>query len=509
MIHANFEVSSPTGRPAISWRRRAMSRVFDAAGRIARNESFRRFSMATPALLIGLGLPLALPLLQADPGETRRFYEGVAAVAQQRGDTATAGVCLDRLYLLKTQLGFVSADFVYKLAKLSLDQGQVERADVLLEEVAPEVRAVHAPAHLLRAILLLRRTEGSRDALRVDRLRAEKHLRHALTLDPEMTSAHEILGQIALQGGDLARAEVHLERAAKANPALSYQLALVLNRQGRPESASFWTRQARDHFGQLTEKDPDNDNSRMLWASSEILLENHEEARTILTRGLARKNLREFHQLLANSYLIEAAALAKGGGLDQGPRLTLLEQALRHDPSNPKLPQQISEVLKVGGPGAEQLRGQLRTLLAGGQALTTAHLLLGYDAWEHGRRDEARLHWERALESDPRSTIVANNLAWSLATGPNPDLSRAQNLVNLALDLSPGEPTLLSTRGRILARLGRWKEALASLEAALPALPESRELHADLAAVYDALKEPGLAEQHRRLAQSPPKGQAR
>lgn len=509
MSHVISEVSSRSDLPAMPRRRRAIGRMVAAAGRIARNEAFRRFALATPALLIGLGIPLALPLLQMDPGETRRLYEAVAGLARERGDVATARVCLDRLVLLKQRSGFVPFDFVGKLAKLALDLGQAERADVLLEEVAPEDRAVYAPAHFMRANYLLRRTGEGKEVPRADWLRAERHLRYALKLEPEMSAAHEILGQIALQSGDLDRAENHLQHAAKANPALSYQVAAVLHRQGRSQSATFWAGQARDYFGRLSEKEPDNHGARMLWASAETLLENHESARAILSRGLSRSNLREFHQLLANSYVLEAAMLAKGGNPDPAARLALLENALKHDPGNSNLIEQISDILKGNGLGAEQFRGRLQALLAKGQALITAHLLLGYDAWEHGRVGEAKLHWERALEADPKSSIVANNLAWALATGTDPDLPRALSLINLALDHNPIEPSLLSTRGRILARLGRWRESLSSLEAALPALPESRDLHADLAAVYAALNEPGLAEQHRRLAETPPKGPAR
>lgn len=504
MNHAKSEIP---GRPAAPRRRWAILRVAEAAGQALRNQAFRRLLLATPALLIGLGVPLAIPALRADPGEIRRLYEGEASSARQHGDAATAGVCLDRLTLLKTQSGLTSPEFDYQLAKLSLELGQVERAEVLLEGVALEDRPVHAPAHLMRAALLLRRTEGRAEPTRSDGLRAERHLRHALALDPEMPKAHEILGQIALNSGDLARAEGHMRRAAKTNPGLNYQVALALNRQGQAQSAAFWARRASEYYSQISDKEPNNHAARMMWASSEVILGEHEAARTILDRGLALANIREYHQLLASSYLMDATEQAKNGKIDPGARLTLLEKALKHDPTNPNLVEQISEMLKGGGLEADRFRGQLRALLAEGQALTTVHLLLGYDAWEHDRPEEARVHWELAFEANPKSSIVANNLAWALATGPNLDLPRALKLVDLALDFHPAEPSLLSTRGRILARLERWKEAISSLEAALPAMPENRDLHADLAATYTALNMSDLAEHHRRLAvaMSPPK----
>lgn len=103
--------------------------------------------------------------------------------------------------------------------------------------------------------------------------------------------------------------------------------------------------------------------------------------------------------------------------------------------------------------------------------------------------------------------MVANNLAWALASQPEPDLPRALELIELALDGNPTEPNFLSTRGRILARLGRWKDALSSLEAALPALPNNPTLHADLADVYAALGSTELAAEHRQKAEIPPEGQ--
>ena len=46
-----------------------------------------------------------------------------------------------------------------------------------------------------------------------------------MALDPEMAEANELLGRTALQAGDLVRAQLHLQKAAKARPGLNYQVA--------------------------------------------------------------------------------------------------------------------------------------------------------------------------------------------------------------------------------------------------------------------------------------------
>ena len=54
-------------------------------------------------------------------------------------------------------------------------------------------------------------------------------------------------------------------------------------------------------------------------------------------------------------------------------------------------------------------------MLASGKSVAVAHFALGSDAYQNGRIDEARNHWEQACRVDPRMPELANNLAWLLA----------------------------------------------------------------------------------------------
>jgi len=52
----------------------------------------------------------------------------------------------------------------------------------------------------------------------------------------------------------------------------------------------------------------------------------------------------------------------------------------------------------------------------------------------------------------------------------------------------------------ILARLGRWRDALPDLEAALADSPDDVELHQSLASAYESLGDLDMAARHRRAA---------
>jgi tetratricopeptide (TPR) repeat protein len=67
--------------------------------------------------------------------------------------------------------------------------------------------------------------------------------------------------------------------------------------------------------------------------------------------------------------------------------------------------------------------------------------------------------------------VCCNNRAWELANGPEPrrDLSRALMLAQRAVELFPAGDVSLNTLGVVLYRLGRYAEAIATLERSLAA----------------------------------------
>lgn len=97
---------------------------------------------------------------------------------------------------------------------------------------------------------------------------------------------------------------------------------------------------------------------------------------------------------------------------------------------------------------------------------------------------------------------LLNNLRWAIAHAEPPDLDRALNLANAAHQAAPNHPDVLETRGQILAKLGRWKEAITDLDKALPAMPNRARVHDTLAPAYENLGVKELADEHRRRARA-------
>ena len=116
----------------------------------------------------------------------------------------------------------------------------------------------------------------------------------------------------------------------------------------------------------------------------------------------------------------------------------------------------------------------MQARIVDGKATSATHFVLGLDAFSRGNSDDARLHWEQAFRLEPNAAIVANNLAWMLAHGDCPDLTRALELANRAVEHRPKQPRFRGTRAFVLLKLNRWPEALTDLEASLASRSRTR-----------------------------------
>lgn len=464
-------------------------------GSWGRGLSFRLFLQGLPALLAGAGLIVLTVLSVTVPTwevEARYVEQGRAAF--QAKDYALAQTCFERACIQAGQ----RQDILYELALTAEALGQHERAALIMSQLAPASGQGYGEAHLWQAVRLLQvrpQTAGHRKA-------AESHLLRALSGEiKDRELAHVLVGELYLASGQLDLAEQHFLKGVKGRPVTRMRLAYLYQLRGDRERARREAGIAAEYFKTRTQKNVQDDFSRLSWADAVMFMDQFPEAVAILEEGLALSRKADYRVALGTVYAAWCDFQVRVRGGKEMDQLGLVEKGLAWDPNNILLLNRLAAVLAAGGQDAEQARTTLQAMLAQGKAAGVAHFMLGIDAWHAGRREEAQVHWERAIELAPHLTMAANNLAMLLSEGRRPDLPRAVQIINLVLEKTPDHPVYRDTRGRIYIKMGKWREALADLEMALSKSPPgSASLHLALATVYDQLGVGAMAQEHRRLA---------
>ena len=131
-----------------------------------------------------------------------------------------------------------------------------------------------------------------------------------------------------------------------------------------------------------------------------------------------------------------------------------------------------------------------------------AHFALSNIFWVEGEKEKAKWHIETAYRLDPHFPVITNNLAWILANTDPPDLERAQELAENALQFLPNNPDALDTYGTILMLRKNYNEAIPILQKALSNARTPQKLHKKLAVCYQEINQPELARLHRKKAVS-------
>ncbi len=459
-----------------------------------RGRSFRLLFQGLPALLLGGTALVMATTVSLTPGqELETRYLQKAKDAFRAKDYPLAMTCYDRLaHLAKDR-----PDILYGLALTAEAQGLEEWAGILMSDLAPLDRQGFAEAHVWWARRLLLGPNASPQT----RKAAEAHLLRALEgALQDREQVHGLLGELYLNAGQLDEAELHLLKAVKAKPQLRLRLAQLYVLRGKPNRARSEAELAVSIFRAWAKADLYEVEARLIWANATLFLDDFAAAVAILQEGLSVTANPLYRAVLARTYLAWSDAIARSSTPDRGEQLALLEKALTADPGQMDVLMRLWAFTKGKGAEADQARANLRAQLANGKGSALVHLALGMDAWEQGKHEEGLLHLEQAYRLAPQMGVVANNLAWVLANAQPSDLPRALTLMNTVLERWPNEPLYRDTRGEVLVKMGRWKEALTDLQAALPGYPNNTVLHQRLAEAYEHLGVPEMAAEHRRLA---------
>jgi tetratricopeptide (TPR) repeat protein len=408
---------------------------------------------------------------------------------------------LERTQVKGPEKGEQRGGYRFNLALSMLGLGRVKEAQALLTSLVPLDGQGYAPAHLYIARAVLSQTNVPPAAMGV----AEKHLLRALDLDPaseDAMDAKEMLGHIYIRVGLWDRAKKYLLEVVPKRSEASLPLALVLMAQGEEAQARAYAERAAKHFADKVAKSgADDPRMRMGWAEALVMLQNYEMALSVLETGAKESSAQVYGPAIAG---VCAAWLQspQEAPRDVAGRLKLVQQGLQFDPRNELLLKELVKLTHQSGKEAETAREAVTKLLSeGGKDTASLHFFLGLDAWERGDKEKAREHMDLAYETDRLVPTVANNMAMVLISTDKPDCERALSLVEPIIAKFPDNPNFRDTRGLIYLKLGRYREAIADFEFALPKLQSKAGAHAALAEAYQKLGLKDLAEEHRRRAQ--------
>ncbi len=431
-------------------------------------------------------------------GSNLRDY--VRAIYQREGerrltaasDFVGARPCFERVLALDAE----NPAALHGLALCLDGTGHSGDAAALMARLAPADQTGYYPAHLWQAQRLLQAAAPTA----ADRRLAEVHLQLALKLQPHEAGAHALLAQLYWHSARYNEAEPHLVSAAPAAPALHLRLAELHVARREWEQAAKEADLAVPFFRDRCGSAPQDLPAHVFWAEAEMLAGRHAEAVRILQAESGSADQPVYLQTLGRVYASWAAAVERDAKADPAQRLQLVEEGLKYDAGNSDLLSALTPERTRPGEAAKT-RTLLLRLISDGRAPAAANLILGMDAWQRHDFAAARVHWETALRLAPQLNLAANNLAWLLAHEEPRDLTRALALIDAVLERAPHEPRFRGTRGAILARLGRWREALPELIAALPASRASAAHQRLLSETYLQLGLSELAQEHQNRAE--------
>lgn len=256
---------------------------------------------------------------------------------------------------------------------------------------------------------------------------------------------------------------------------------------------------ATQHFSAIIQSKPTEAYARLRLGELNLLNRKYAETETLLWEGweLAETDSarqEQFRVALVRTNVEWAAFLAKDSD-DPNQSIQILERTLKVAPDDKAVALQLVLLAAKFDIKSGKARELFDQMLAKNELPAQVHLLLGTNATQADDHKKALLHLERALELEPKNQSVKNNLAWTLSHLDPPQLDRARELIDSAVEQSPKHLEVRATRADILIQQQEWKLALADLELAAKHLGDRDDIRIMLAKVRAKLgSEPGKDE---------------
>ena len=384
--------------------------------------------------------------------------------------------------------------------------GAITQGQEMLEGIAPADASGYAPAHAFLAMLDIEKIKQLKQKVTPERQQTLlHHINQASRLEKVPEGILVIGSQLHLQNKNRTEGLRLLQKAAETNKELNLQIIRLAKEFGLEMTANEAREAAETHFRKRLEEDPKDDAARVglaeilsgrrgtsgLDLAEEVLREGEKLASTPkIKRGLSEIYRLRFRRKLLNN---QGAADVK-----------LLDLAMRIDPTNPLVVEEIASLARLQGPQVtDEMIEKLTEFLAEGKATAATHAWLAESYLVRNEYEKALPHLEQIVLRLPKTPQYLNNLAFVLSEIHPERMEEAANIAERAVQASKvaGNPNadFFDTLGTIYNKLDRRTEAITAFETAIEMSPRRQDFHERVAEVYDLEGNTMMAENHRKI----------
>lgn len=399
----------------------------------------------------------------------------------------------------------------YVIGTALLQQGALSQAEQLLTKIAPDEGATgYAPAHLVLAQLYGQKASldpAERKQLIIHHLRqATRWNRLPLQYLSETVQLLVNESQLAEREGLLAERERLLmealalqDKAAERDPAKNIGVAKLAQVVGNVKLAERASRTAEEYLREKQETEPEEPKHRIQLAELYMFLGKVDQAQETLFAEVSFEPTPEYRRAQSQFFLnmFRRSYSTKNGKGEI--KVGLLDNAMRIDPTNPLVGEEIAKLAKVGllQPGDAFLE-QLNKFLVEGTATVATHGLLAETHLIKQDLKSAIPHLRQVVQRQPDAAGSLNNLAYCIAEVEPEKIDEAlffaQRAIQVANERNIKEAEFFETFSMVLEKAGRTDEAITAIETAINISKANPEFHEVAARLYRKLGNDTLAD---------------
>ncbi|TWU55497.1 tetratricopeptide repeat protein [Rubripirellula reticaptiva] len=321
---------------------------------------------------------------------------------------------------------------------------------------------------------------------------------------PNEIAIKQVYAEYLIASKDYSKAIPLLDDLSRTQPMRGLQAAVLAREQGNDALADRLARRTLESVERLFEEEPNNVGLVVAVSQNQMFLNRYAEAVRTLEAGISRATKEEDKRILSakmgDCIVMWVGEIEKASTTTEKERLRVLKMlqvALVFAPQNPRVLTLVADkVLATLNDDDEQIAA-VRNALVSGSSPGIAHFIRGTAALMEGEVDRAQTSLSLAAKELPQSGAILNNLAVALSMQSEDNLERALKISDQAiLQTINATPHFYETRGQILFRLKRFKEAIPDLERAVSVPSLAKNAHLSLAECYEQIGDDEIAEMH-------------